>query len=540
MTGNGSRPRPEVDVLIIGGGFAGVYALYKLRARGFSARLLEANDGIGGVWYANRYPGARCDTPSLQYSYSFSEEIQQEWHWPEAYSSQKDIIRYINFVVDRCGLGAYIECGQRVTAAWFDQDAGIWRLKTAGGQSRSAEFILMATGCLSAALEPSLPGLGDFTGAVVRTSEWPTSGFSVEGKAVALIGTGSSGVQCAPVLAQDAKQLFVVQRTPNYSIPLRNRRFDDADATVRDWKENYALRRQAALRTPGYELYLGPAPLPGTLLSADEREEELEKRWAMGGGLAFMSTYSDMKSDPKVNSQASNFIRRKIRKTVVDPLVAELLVPDIALGAKRICADTGYYEMFNRPNVGLVDLRSEPLITVTPDTLRTTKRDVKVDVIVLAIGFDAVTGALTKIDIRGRCGHSLADKWAAGPSAYLGMTIAGFPNLFLVTGPGSPSILTNGVISGEQGVNWIVECLSMLRERNIGQIEATHEAEARWVDHVTTIGANSLLLTANSYAIGANVPGKPRRILPYAGSASVYRELCESIAAGGYRGFSVA
>lgn len=539
MSANGSSLRPEADVLIVGGGFAGLYALYKLRSEGFSAQLLEANNGLGGVWYANRYPGARCDTPSLQYSFSFSDELQQEWHWPEAYSSQKDILRYVDYVVEKYGLRPFIACGQRVTRAAFDETANFWTVDTADGQRRSAKFLVMATGCLSATFDPPLRGLAEFKGDVVRTSDWPLSGFSVEGKAVALVGTGSSGVQATPLLAQQARRLFVVQRTPNYSIPLRNRTLDVSDPSVRDWKENYASRREAALRTGGYELYLGPAPIPGCLVSEEEREQEFERRWAMGGGLSFMSTYSDMKSDPEVNAQASNFIRRKIRETVKDPHVAERLVPEIALGAKRICADTGYYETFNRPNVDLIDLRSEPLVTVTADSLRTTARDVKVDTIVLALGFDAVTGAFSKIDIQGRSGRRLAEAWQAGPSTYLGMTIAGFPNMFLVTGPGSPSILTNGVISGEQGVNWIAECLAMLRQRNLERIEATPSAQARWVDHVNAIGAGSLLHTANSYAVGANVPGKPRCILPYAGSASSYRELCATIAADSYRGFSL-
>jgi cyclohexanone monooxygenase len=528
-----------MDVLVVGGGFAGIYALHKLRSQGFAAWLLEAKPGFGGVWYANRYPGARCDTPSLQYSYSFSESIQQAWHWPEAYSSQTDILRYLDYVVDECGLRPFIACNKRVITAEFNGTENQWNVETADGERRSTRFIVMATGCLSAALEPQLPGLPDFGGDVLRTSEWPSSGFSVKGKSVALVGTGSSGVQSAPILAQQAARLFILQRTPNYSVPLRNRALDGADPFVLDWKENYGRRRKAALRTPGYELQLGPAALPGRLLSKEQREEALEKRWANGGGLAFMSTFSDMKSDPEVNAQASDFVRRKIRETVADARVAGRLLPDIPLGAKRICADTGYYETFNRPNVELVDLRSEPLVAVTREAIRTSSRDVKVDVIVLAIGFDAVTGAFSTIDIRGSCGRSLAEKWRAGPSAYLGMTVAGFPNLFMVSGPGSPSILTNGVISGEQGVNWISDCLCTLRERGLQRIEATLSAESRWVDHVNAAGAGSLLHAANSYAVGANVPGKWRCILPYSGSAALYGEICATMAADGYRGFSL-
>jgi cyclohexanone monooxygenase len=524
----------DLDAVIVGAGFAGLYALHRLRGLGFSARVFEAGEGIGGTWYWNRYPGARCDVESMDYSYSFSEELQQEWTWTERYSAQPEILKYINHVADRFDLRRDIQLATRVTSAVFDEGAGRWTIETDRGDRLSARFCIMATGCLSSVQEPKFEGLETFRGRWYHTGRWPHEGVDFTGQRVGVIGTGSSAIQSIPIIAQQAAHLTVFQRTPNYSMPAHNAPLDPA--YERQVKANYAeFRRQARESRVGFVIERsGDSALA---VGPDEREREYERRWARGG-LGFSASYADLLIDQSANDTAAEFFRAKIRAIVRDPAVAETLVPrDYPLGTKRLCVDTDYYATFNRDNVTLVDLRKTPIDAITADGLRTTEKAYTFDSLVFAIGFDAMTGALLAIDIRGRDGQTLRKKWEAGPRTYLGLTVAGFPNLFLITGPGSPSVLSNMIVSIEQHVDWIADCLVRLRDDGRQTIEATVEAEDVWVTHVNDVGHMTLYPRANSWYMGANISGKPRIFLPYIGGVGVYRQKCDEVAARGYEGF---
>jgi cyclohexanone monooxygenase len=536
-TSNGaSEAIHSFDVVVIGAGFAGLYALHRLRKEGYSVRVLEAGDAIGGTWYWNRYPGARCDVESMQYSFSFSDEIQQEWKWSQLYAPQPEILSYINFVADRLDLRRDIQLCTRVAAAAFDDGARRWTVTTEAGERFVAPFCVMATGCLSIPLIPTIPGLDDFGGAVYRTSDWPHEGVDLAGKRVGLIGTGSSGIQAAPRLAEQAERLVVFQRTPNYSIPAWNRPLEDE--YIQDWKKNYRERRLAARRTRNNTLN-NAGEGPGRVASLEEREREFERRWA-SGGIGFMYAYTDMTADPEVNRQASEFVRAKIGEIVRDPETARKLMPqDYGIGGKRICVDTDYFQTFNRDNVSLVDVRSEPIERVTPAGIRTSAAEYPLEVIVLAIGFDAMTGALLRIDITGRGGVKLRERWAEGPKTYLGMAVAGFPNMFLITGPGSPSVFTNMVTSIEQHVDWIADCMAHVLAKGGTAVEAEEEAQEKWVAHVNELASKTIFPTANSWYMGANIPGKPRVFMPYLGGAATYSATCERVAQSGYEGFRI-
>jgi cyclohexanone monooxygenase len=525
------------DVIVVGAGFAGLYALHRLRGDGCSVRVLEAADSIGGTWYWNRYPGARCDVESMQYSFSFSEDIQQEWKWSQLYAPQPEILRYINFVADRLDLRRDIQLNTRVAAATFDESSSTWEVRALSGEVFTAPFLVMATGCLSIPIVPSFRGLEAFEGDVYRTSDWPHDGVDLAGKRVGLIGTGSSGIQATPILAEQAKHLHVFQRTPNYSIPALNRPMDAAYETL--WKSDYRARRLQARKTRNNTLNDAGTQL-GRMVSPEQREIEFERRWTTLGGISFMYAYPDMTSDPDVNAQASEFVRRKIASVVRDPTVAKKLMPtDYGIGGKRICVDTAYFETFNRENVSLVDLRSDLIETISPSGISLQSGNVELDVIILAIGFDAMTGAMLRVDITGRSGIKLRDRWLEGPKTYVGMAIAGFPNLFMITGPGSPSVFTNMVTSIEQHVDWIADCLRHLKERGHSAIEATPEAEANWVAHVNEVANRTMMPTANSWYVGANIPGKPRIFMPYLGGAAVYKERIDDVARKGYEGFEL-
>jgi cyclohexanone monooxygenase len=527
----------RLDAVVVGAGFSGLYMLHRLRGLGLSARVLEAGDDVGGTWYWNRYPGARCDIESLDYSYSFSDELQQEWHWTERYATQPEILRYIAHVADRFDLRRDIQLNTRVLAAHFDEAERRWRIRTDGDDRFSARFCIMATGCLSAAQVPDLPGLAHFTGATYHTGQWPAAGVDFTGQRVGVIGTGSSAIQTIPIVARQAASLVIFQRTPTYSVPARNAPMDPE--TERRVKANYAEhRRQNRESRPGYVV---PVNRYSALEATPEtRQAEYEQRWQRGG-LGLMSTFSDLLTCREANETVAEFLREKIRALVHDPAVAETLCPcDYPAGTKRLCVDTNYYATYNRDHVSLIDLRREPIDAITPGGLRTATREIELDSIVFATGYDAMTGALLKIDIRGRGGLRLADVWSAGPRSYLGLAVAGFPNLFTITGPGSPSVLSNMMVSIEQHVEWIADCLAHLVARKAGVIEATSEAEATWGVHCDDVAAGTLYPGANSWYTGANIAGKQRVFMPYVGGVGVYRRTCDRIAANGYEGFAIS
>lgn len=528
----------RVDVIVVGAGFGGLYALHRLRQDGYSVKVLEAAGSIGGTWYWNRYPGARCDVESMQYSYSFSSEIQEDWKWSEVYAAQPEILSYINYVADRLDLKRDVQLNARVMSARFDDASSSWEVQTEAGEIFVAPYCIMATGCLSIPIVPDFSGLMEFKGRVYRTSDWPHEGVDLTGKRVGLIGTGSSGIQATPIFAAQAAHLHVFQRTPNYSIPALNRPM--TDEYERSWKDEYAERRLAARKTRNNTLNMAGTKL-GRDVSKEEREAEFERRWSQIGGISFMYAYPDMTSDPEVNAHASEFVRRKIGALVRDPKSAEKLMPsDYGIGGKRICVDTAYFETFNRSNVTLVDIRSDPIDRLTATGVKTKSQSFELDVIVLATGFDAMTGALKRIDITGRAGVKLADRWVEGPKTYIGMAVAGLPNMFLITGPQSPSVFTNMVTSVEQHVDWIADCVAYLRAGKLKVIEATAEAEAKWVAHSNDLAQKTMMPNANSWYVGANIPGKPRIFMPYLGGAAVYQNYIADVARKNYEGFSLA
>jgi len=534
------RAPADFDAIVVGAGFAGLYMLHRLRGLGLRARVFEAGDGVGGTWYWNRYPGARCDIESLEYSYQFDAELQQEWHWSERYAPQAEILRYIEHVADRFDLRRDVQLSTRVTAAHFDDASGLWSVETGSAdgsaerERHTARFCIMATGCLSATNVPDFPGLESFRGDTWHTGRWPHEGVDLEGRRVAVIGTGSSAVQSIPFFAEQAEQLTVFQRTPTYSIPAHNAPLDPE--LEREVKADYAgFRARAAALAFGANF--PPNETLALDVSAEERERVYETRWE-AGGLGFVTAFGDLLRDRGANETAGEFVRGKIRSIVHDPEVAEKLLPSQVLGCKRLCVDTGYYDTFNRDNVHLVDVSASPIEAITPRGVRAGGREHEVDAIVFATGFDAMTGALARIDIRGSGGRPLADKWAAGPLTYLGLSTAGFPNLFVITGPGSPSVLANMVPAIEQHVDWIADCLAHLGEHGLSRIEALPEAETAWVEHTNAVAQETLFPFCNSWYLGANVPGKPRVFMPYIGYPT-YVAKCEEVAAKGYEGFAL-
>jgi cation diffusion facilitator CzcD-associated flavoprotein CzcO len=525
----------DFDAIVIGAGISGLYMLYRLRGLGLSARVFERGSGVGGTWFWNRYPGARCDVESLDYSYSFSPELEQEWEWTERYPTQAEILRYLNHVADRFDLRRDIQLNTSVTRAHYADDANRWTVTTADGEAFTARYCIMAVGCLSSVNEPAFKGLDTFQGHWYQTSRWPHDGVDFHGQRVACIGTGSSGIQAIPQIARQAEQLFVFQRTPNFSIPARNAQLDPE--TQRQVKSTYAERRQKARLSRGGLAM--DAPTRGALEdSPEDRQRVFEAGWRRGGIGSVNGAYNDLVINMDANQTVAEFVRGKIRETVHDPAVAEILTPvDYPFGTKRLCVDIDYYETYNRDNVTLVDLRQDPIDEIVPAGIRTRSKEFALDSIVFAIGFDALTGPLFEIDIRGRGSAALKEKWAAGPRTYLGIATAGFPNLFLITGPGSPSVLSNMVVSIEQHVEWIADCLSYLEAHQLDCIEADREAEDAWVQHVNEVASRTLYPLANSWYMGANVPGKPRIFMPYLGGVGAYRLKCEDVAAHGYTGF---
>jgi cation diffusion facilitator CzcD-associated flavoprotein CzcO len=533
QTGGGTR---ELDAVVIGAGFAGLYALYKLRDQmGMRVQVFETGDGVGGTWYWNRYPGARCDSESFYYCYSFSEELAQEWEWSGRYPEQPEIERYLNHVAERFDLRRNIRLSTRVTSAHFDDAANRWEVETEHGERVRARYLISAVGCLSAANLPEIPGRESFRGECYHTAAWPREGVDFRGKRVGLVGTGSTGIQATPVIAAQADHLTVFQRTPNFSVPARHRAFlAEQQAEI---KKNYAAIFEHTRVSPAGFPYF-PIERKTMDVSAEERQQILEDLWEQGGFRFLWGGFCDLTTDLAANEVASEFIRNKIREIVKDPETAELLCPtDHPYGAKRPPIDTDYYVTFNRDNVSLVDIRSAPIDAITPTGLRTKDREYPLDVLVFATGFDAMTGSLLRIDIRGAGGLRLADAWAEGPRSYLGLQIAGFPNLFTITGPGSPSVLVNMPVAIEQHVDWIAACIERMREQGKKCIEATKAAQDAWVRHVAEVADATLIGRANSWYVGANIPGKARVVMPYTGGQPMYRERCEAVVRAGYEGF---
>ena len=537
--GSGS-PGVPLDVIVVGAGFAGVYAVYKFRQLRFSVRAFEAGDDVGGTWYWNRYPGCRCDIESIHYSYQFDDDLQQEWNWTERYAAQPEILSYIRHVADRFELRRDIQFHTRVTAATFEPAAGEvpshWTVATDDGQTHRARFCVMASGCLSSPNLPDIAGRDTFSGATYHTGRWPHEGVDFTGLGVAVIGAGSSGIQSIPLIAAQAAHVTVFQRTPNYAVPAGNRPLTPRE--LQEVKSRYKeLRAQAKKGIAA--LPIKPAG-PSALAVSDEEREETYEHWWQNSGLAFQGAFADVLFDKAANQTAANFVRRKIHDIVREEKVADLLTPEKPLGCKRLCVDTHYYRTYNRPNVTLVDVGQEPIHSIAPEGIRVGGTAYAVDAIVFATGYDAITGALLDLDLRGRGGRSLRDKWAEGPRVYLGLATSGFPNLFLINGPGSPSVLANMVTGIEQHVDWIAACLVYMRDRRLDAIEAEAQQEEAWAAHNNEVAGRSLRSSCASWYTGANIPGKPSVFMPYVGGFPAYVEKCEQVVQEGYAGFAVS
>ncbi|TDE32866.1 NAD(P)/FAD-dependent oxidoreductase [Actinomadura sp. 6K520] len=530
----------EVDAVVVGAGLSGLYMLHKLRGLGLSVQVYEKGDGVGGTWFWNRYPGARVDVKSLDYAYSFDPALEQEWEWTEKYPAQEELLRYIDHVADRFGLRPHIRLRTRVTEAAFDEGAGRWDVRTDRGDRVSARYLVMATGCLSTPRLPDVPGLAAFGGGWYHTGNWPAEGADFTGKRVAVIGTASSGVQIIPLIAEQAAQLTVFQRTPNFVIPANNHPLDPE--TQRAVKARYAEVRKAN-RESGFgvafpEATKGAMEVPEQARTAYYRKVWFDKDNSL---VSLLSGYNDLIISKDSNDTIAQFVRDRIAEVVDDPEVARELQPrDHPLGAKRPCLGTNYYETYNLPHVRLVNVRRTPIVEITATGIRTSEEEFAFDAVVFATGFDAITGALTAVDIRGRDGIRLTEKWAEGPRTYLGLAVAGFPNLFTITGPGSPSVLSNMMVSIEQHVEWVGDAIAAMRSRGERTIEATAEAEDAWTRHVDEVAQATLYPAADSWYMGSNVPGKPRVFMPYPGGVGVYRQKCDEVAASGYEGFRLA
>ena len=534
---NPGAPAEHYDVIVIGAGFSGMYALYRLRQQGRRVVCLEAGDGVGGTWYWNRYPGARVDIESMQYSYSFDEELQQEWSWSEHFAPQPELEAYANHVADRFGIRDDIRFGTVVDRLAFDESTDLWSVGTASGQTFSARFVIAATGSLDVSNVPDWPGLESFRGEAYHTSRWPEGGVELAGKRVGVVGTGSTGIQVIPEVAAVAEKLTVFQRTPNFSLPSFNRPLDPEHEQV--WKAEYPQRREAALQTYGATL-MDHIDEPRSIFdyTDQEREEVMERAWNARKGLEFIRTFTDTSSDPAANEILAEFVRNKIRAIVDDPDTAELLCPTTyPIGGKRICQDSGYFETYNRANVDLVDVKADPIVEVTPSGLRTNSAEFDLDVIIFATGFDAMTGSMLRMNPVGVDGVRLADRWKNGPRAVFGLMTAGFPNLFMVHGPGSPSVQAQMITTGEWQVDWILRTIDHLDEQQISRFGATTALEDEWSAELDAVAARTMHANTDSWYTGANIPGKPRTLLMYVGGFKRYSDLAAAVAEGGFARF---
>jgi len=524
---------PRYDVAIVGAGFAGLYLLHRCRQLGLTARVWEAGSGVGGTWYWNRYPGARCDIESMQYSYQFDESLQQEWNWSERYASQPEILRYAEHVSERFNLLDGIDFERRVTSATYDHDGASWTLASQSGEQLTARFCVMATGCLSTPNWPPIKGYEAFSGPVYHTALWPHEGVDLTAKRVAVFGTGSSGIQSIPRIAELAEHLTVFQRTPNYSVPAHNSVMDEEFA--KKVKANYAQMRSDAKLNHG--AIHGSYRKQSALADSEEtRLQEYERRWQLGG-LTFLGAYGDLLQNKAANDTLVEFVHKKIKSTVDDPEIADMLCPENIIGGKRMCVDIGYYETYNRENVQLIDIRKKPITEINESGLIAGGEQFTADIIVVATGFDAMTGSLNRIEISGKDGTLLRDHWADGASSYLGLAMANYPNLFTVTGPGSPSVLTNMLPSIEQHVEWISDCIVYAKSGGYTTVEAMPAAEKAWWNHVQEVGASGIKQSTDSWYTGANIEGKPRVFTPYNGGFPLYLQKCEEVVANDYEGF---
>jgi cation diffusion facilitator CzcD-associated flavoprotein CzcO/acetyl esterase/lipase len=536
MSGNGYATGPaEVDVVVVGAGFSGLYLLHRLRGLGFSAVAFDEADDVGGTWYWNRYPGARCDIPTTDYAYSFDPQLEQDWTWSEKYATQPEILAYLRHVAERYDLRRDIRFGIRITAAAWDETAGRWRLRTSHGDEVSCRYYVMACGCLSLPKAPDIKGAERYRGEVYLTAKWPHDRVDFSGKRVAVVGTGSSGIQCIPLIARQAAALTVFQRTPNFSTPAHNGP-PPPDRLARLAADREGYREAARWSRGGVPTEL--TDVSGLTAPEELRRQRFEDAWQAGELFAILGVFSDQGFNPVSNELVAEMIREKIRATVKDTGTAEALCPkDYPFGTKRPCLDTSYFETFNLPHVRLVDLRRDPIVTVTEQGIDTAAESMQFDAIVFATGFDAMTGPLVSVDVTGVDGVTLAGKWERGPASYLGLMTTGFPNFFMITGPQSPSVLSNMLVSIEQHVDWIADCLQRLRAEGFERIEPTPLAEAGWVQHNQDCADITLYQRANSWYMGANVPGKPRVFLPYIGGVDGYRRACDEVAGRGLLGF---
>lgn len=524
----------KLDVIIVGAGFAGLYLLHKFREMGLSARAFEAGDDVGGTWYWNRYPGARCDIESIDYSFSFDPELEQEWEWSEKYATQPEILSYAQHVAERYDLRRDITFSARVNKAVWDEDASRWTVTTEKCETVESRFFVMASGCLSQPKDIDIAGIESFGGQIYSTHSWPHEGVDFSGKRVGIIGTGSSGIQSIPLIAEQAERTTVFQRTANYSIPAGNGPITPEKLAIKKCYQDYREEaRWTKAGVPGKE-----ATDFALTVSEEERQQRYQTLWDKGAIPHISSEFADIVLDEKANDTLAEFVRGKIRTVIEDPNIADILAPtEFPICTKRACLDTNYYQTFNKPNVQIVDIKKSPITSITETGVATRDNDFAFDAIVFATGFDAMTGALLAIDIQGRNGQSLKDKWADGPVSYLGLAVEGFPNFFMITGPGSPSVLSNMILSIEQHVEWIADCLDDMRKKDLNVIDATPTAETGWVEYGTATSDMTLFSQANSWYMGANVPGKPRVCLPYVGGVAAYRRVCNDVAAQDYLGF---
>lgn len=525
----------DFDAVVLGAGFSGLYMLYRLRQAGYSTHVFEAGDGVGGVWYWNRYPGAKCDIESIYYNYTFSKELYQEWTWSSKYPKQKEILSYLNYVADKFNLRKDIQFNTRITAAHFDETINKWKIQMNDGTSVTAKFFISGVGCLSAANVPNFKGLDSFKGEWYHTGKWPQEKVNFSGKRVGVIGNGSSGVQAIPEIAKEAEHLTVFQRTPQYTIPARNYLYDPT--FIQQTKENYEEIKRIMHESPTGN-GVQSRNVSALEESPVERKQAFEKAW-QEGGFAFTSVYNDLFTNEEANETAADFIRSKIKETVKNPETAEKLLPNYLFGTKRPILDTGYYETFNRENVSLVDVKTDPIVEITPNGLRTSEEEHDLDILVFATGYDGMTGPLFRIDIRGRDGVTLKEKWEDGAAVrtYLGLATAGFPNFFTITGPESPSVLVNMPSAIEQHVEWIADCIEYITHNGVETIEPKKGAEEVWSRHCREVAEMTLYVKTDSWYTGANIEGKPRSFLIYLGGFDYYKQKCNEVADLGYDGF---